>query len=65
MIIKAVLSSPLLLFLGLLENGEQGLCQPGRNPGNPCSLIWCLLFLWLVSESLLVRAGTCLMKTSK
>lgn len=37
--LKAVLSSPLLLFLGLLENGEQGLYQPGRNPGNPCSLI--------------------------
>lgn len=63
--IKAVLSSPLLLFLGLLENGEQGLCQPGRNNGNPCSLIQCPLFLWLVSESLLMGVGSCLVKTSR
>lgn len=65
MIIKAVLFSPLLLFLRLLENGEQGLYQPRRNPGNPCSLIWCLLFLWLVRESLVMGAGTCLVKISR
>lgn len=31
-IIKAVLSSLLLLFLGLLENGEQGLVPAKKEP---------------------------------
>lgn len=56
-IIKAVLSSSLLFFAELLGS-RNGVVPANRNPGNPCSAIWCVLFLWLVSASSLLGAAT-------